>query len=246
MTTAPPERVGIEFEVENERYPFVGVSADEGCRFELEELVPRGAGAYSEFFRVENADSERVLDVAASTPHVEPSLVANAGDESLFEFRTDEGCIAVSLAEAGAYPRVVSSDSGTGQVVAECSRDRVRDVVPEVLGTSTDVEVVGEAADDDTTASVSRATLQETIHDVLSQQRRDAVLTALSAGFYDWPETATLEDVADALDVAPSALDARLRDAERTVLAALFEDGTLDARDGLSHPFSGRPETSDE
>jgi hypothetical protein len=57
--------VVVEFSVENDRYPFVGASASESCAFELEEMIHRGGGVYSEFFPVRGADTDRILSLAA-------------------------------------------------------------------------------------------------------------------------------------------------------------------------------------
>lgn len=48
--------VELEFSFDDLAYPFVGASAAENCTVELEALVPRGEGAYAEFFSVRGAD----------------------------------------------------------------------------------------------------------------------------------------------------------------------------------------------
>ncbi|MXR20205.1 bacterio-opsin activator domain-containing protein [Halobacterium bonnevillei] len=141
---SPPDNVAIEFRVDDDRYPFVGASASESCAFELEEMIHRGGGVYSEFFRVRGADADRILSLARETPQVQPTVLAEDGDECLFEFEVAGGCIAVSLAESGAYPRVVRSDEGEGTVVAELPRDEARAVVRDILAEDAAVEVRSE------------------------------------------------------------------------------------------------------
>lgn len=57
----------------------------------------------------------------------------------------------------------------------------------------------------------------------LTDRQREAVETALDLGYYDVPRTATHEDVADALDCAPSTAAEHLRKTESTVLRSLFD-----------------------
>lgn len=58
----------------------------------------------------------------------------------------------------------------------------------------------------------------------LSERQREAVLAALDLGYYDHPRRATHEDVADALDCAPSTASEHLRKAEATLVRAAMEE----------------------
>lgn len=230
-------QLSVEFRVENERYPFVDASALESCVFELEEMVPRGDGVYSEFFRIVGADTDRILDVAAETPQVTPTLLEEAGDESLFEFEVEGGCIAVSLAEAGAYPRVVRADDGEGTVVADFPTGEARPLVRKVLASHEGVSVVTQSGADEIVPAFTETEVIEVAHDVLTRQQRSVLVTALADGFYAWPQETTLDDLAHSLDLEEPILDTRLHNAEQEILAALFEEGTLGDVDGPIHPF---------
>jgi len=56
----------------------------------------------------------------------------------------------------------------------------------------------------------------------VTDRQREAVEAALGLGYYDVPRTASHEDVADALDCAPSTAAEHLRKAESTVLRSVF------------------------
>lgn len=212
--------MAVEFRVEDDRCPFVGASASESCAFELEEMIHRGGGVYSECFQIRGADADRILSLARETPQVQPTVLAEDGDECLFEFEVAGGCIAVSLAEGGAYPQVVRSDEGEETVLAELPRDEARAVVRGTLAEDLAVEVRSEQpADGETDATepaesertvadsgrgVGVATVQEEIHEVLTQRQRGVLLTALSEGFYEWPRRATLTEPAHPLSSAAS------------------------------------------
>jgi predicted DNA binding protein len=55
---------------------------------------------------------------------------------------------------------------------------------------------------------------------VLSDRQREAVRAALDIGYYDQPRGATHEDVAAALDCAPSTASEHLRKAEAELVRA--------------------------
>jgi hypothetical protein len=57
----------------------------------------------------------------------------------------------------------------------------------------------------------------------LSDRQREALTTALDIGYYDIPRKASHEDVAAAIDCAPSTAAEHLRKAESKVLRAVFE-----------------------
>ncbi|WP_435097220.1 bacterio-opsin activator domain-containing protein [Halarchaeum sp. P4] len=230
-------RLSVEFRVENETYPFVGASAVESCTFELEEMIPRGDGVYSEFFRIDGADTDRILGIAEETPQVEPTLLREDGDVSLFEFEVAGGCIAVSLADVGAYPRVVRGESGDGRVVADFPRGEGRSLVRQILDTHEGVDVVTRDGSARTLPSFEHSDIFRKSHDVLTEHQRRVLATAVSEGFYAWPRETTLTELARLMDVDEAVLDVRLHNAEQTVLAALFEDGTLDEVAEPTHPF---------
>lgn len=235
MADAPQSCVAVTFTVENKRYPFVGASRAESCRFELEELVHRGDGVYSEFFRVTGANPDHILDCAADHPQVDATLLGVDGDEAFFEFEVGGGCIAVTLAEAGAYPQVVRSDDGEGVVivVSEGSeRPLVRTIGEENTGVTLDAE-----SRDLWALTTDAGVTFGTLFDVVSAQQRDVFLLALSRGFYDWPQAATLTEIADRLDLDESVLKSRLHRCEQLILAALFQDGTLSDDDTPTHPL---------
>lgn len=235
MDPKSPGRVAVEFRVGDERYPFVGASEIESCTFELEEMIPRGDGVYSEFFRVRDADTDRILAIAEETPQVEPTLLAEDDEEALFEFEVAGGCIAVSLAEHGAYPTLVQGEEGEGRVVADVPRAEARELVRQVVDENPDVHQVGQR--DEPGPTVGKAPVHRMIHEVLSMQQRAIVLTAISEGFYEWPQRASLQDIADVLDMDVDTVDTRLHNCEQLLLAALFENGTLDDVEEPFHPF---------
>ena len=63
-----------------------------------------------------------------------------------------------------------------------------------------------------------------------TEKQRAALETAYFAGYFDWPRTATGEEVADLLGIAAPTLANHLCAAERKLLGVLFEDDRVDRR----------------
>lgn len=232
------KKLDVEFRVDNDSYPFVGASASESCTVELQEMVPREDSVYSEFFRVEGADTERVLTLAEETPNVDSTLIEAKEDSALFEFVVDdETCVAASIAEAGGLPRVVRGEAGEGTLVAEIPRAEADDVIEAFLGDHPEVELVERRDSTTVEADLTVTEFIETAHEVLAAEDRELVVAALSEGYYDWPRRLSLEQLAEKLNYDISILRTSLHDAEQDLLAALFDDGDLD-RDEQVHPLT--------
>lgn len=59
--------------------------------------------------------------------------------------------------------------------------------------------------------------------DYLSDRQLEVVSLAVEAGYYDKPREATLSDLAEELDISPSAVSQHLNVVERRLITALVE-----------------------
>lgn len=98
--------------------------------------------------------------------------------------------------------------------------------------------VVGETAAVQTFVEAIPSAVEVDVHEVgtggfdptspasgLSDRQREAVLAALDLGYYDAPKAATHEDVAAALDCAPSTASEHLKRAEAKLVRRAMRDG---------------------
>ena len=69
----------------------------------------------------------------------------------------------------------------------------------------------------------SRQAVWAEFRESLTDRQWSAVQTAYYAGFFDWPRTATGEEVAESLDISPATFHEHLRAAQRKLLAALLD-----------------------
>lgn len=214
----------VEFTLSDPKYPFVGASATEGCRLFLEEILPRGANSYAEFFAVVGADPDRVLELADEHPSAEPTLLNEYESGGLFEFHVSEDCPAVCLSELGALPRKVYSDEGVGHIGAEIPPSEDAGAIAEAfLDEHPDADLERKRDQPYVTPMFGHRKFQGAIEDRLTDRQEEVLVAAHESGYYDWPRGITAEELADRMGISTSTLLKHLRTVERTFIGAFFE-----------------------
>jgi hypothetical protein len=116
--------------------------------------------------------------------------------------------------------------SGGLVVVPPVEYDPDGTVAFSIFGPDAEIQAAIEAVPDPIEVSIEAvgglAATPATVDAGLTERQREAVETAIELGYYDVPRTASQEEVAAALDCAPSTAAEHLRKAESQVLRALF------------------------
>lgn len=216
----------VEFALNDPGYPFVGASVD-GGRVMLEEIIPRGAGEYGEFYSIRETDPGTILDLANEHGSVEAEVLARYDDGGLFEFVVGEDCPAVFLGEQGALPRRVESIDCEGHITAE---------IPAALSASTIIEqfieehpgaeMVSKRQQPYSTQLFSHREFTEAIEETLTDRQREVLAAAHETGYYEWPRDTTGEELAEELGVSPPTVHEHLRAAEQKLIAVFLDDPT--------------------
>lgn len=219
--------VEIELTVQNESYPFVGVSGEERCRVELANIMPRPEAQYAEFFNVLGAPPARIACHTDSYETVETALLSEYDDGGLFEFIVSGDCPAYRLAELGALPKTVEGVDGRGRIVAEIPlRYDASAVTEQFLEEYPDFELIAKRTKETHTSMITPSTFQRPILDDLTERQREVLQTAFEMGYYEWPRDCTGEDVADALGISAATFSEHVFAAERKILTFVFENAT--------------------
>lgn len=214
--------VQLEFTLTDTSYPFVGATATTDARLALEEMVPRSDGTYAEYFSVAGESPHDVLEIAEEHDGSTARVLSATADGGLLELEVERNCPMVTLADAGAIPRVVRSEGGEGRIVAE-----VPDAVDTNAVTSAFLEAYPTAElrarrQHDPGASPFQADgLPDALETPLSDCQREALRVAHEAGYYEWPRDVTAEEVAETLDISAPTFHQHRRAAERKVVDVL-------------------------
>ncbi|WP_245742190.1 helix-turn-helix domain-containing protein [Natrinema salaciae] len=215
--------VEVEFRVRDPSYPFVGASRADTCRLDLEVIAPHSDDGFVEYFTLAGAPPERVLKTL-DDDGVDATLVAQHADGGRLRFHVRERCVAVSVVDFGAIPRLVEADGGVGRVVAEVSsRGDAAELVDRFEREHPTVAV-------DDCRDRQRSTPLFTHHDfkqdaigALTDRQREVFLTAYMNGYYDWPRKHEAAELADELGISPATFSQHLRTVEGTLFSTLLD-----------------------
>jgi PAS domain S-box-containing protein len=196
-----------------------------GRAFTFEGMVSNTDGTYIEYFAVDSEETDAVLDLAAEDDGVRRARhVGNHGGEALFEFvfERDRNLVAQSLGELGAGVEELIVEDGAYEATVQLPYDAdVHTVLEALEHRYEDVDLLAQRERERSVRS--RQAVWAEFRESLTDRQWSAVRTAYYAGFFDWPRTATGEEVAESLDISPATFHEHLRAAQRKLLAALLD-----------------------
>ncbi|MFB6133198.1 MAG: bacterio-opsin activator domain-containing protein [Halanaeroarchaeum sp.] len=200
----------------------VGMSAELGCSLELEWLSPVDEESVVEYFAIEGADPDAIVEYAENDPAIEDVDVISDGDESLFRFEVKTSCVAGSVGEFGADLTDIRVENGMARVTAHLSRGGdVRALLEALREDHGDVEMLARREKERPKRSLQE--IRNTLEDELTERQREALQTAFIGGFFDWPREHSGEEIAAVMGISQSTFLQHLRVAERKVLGATLE-----------------------
>ena len=165
-------------------------------------------------------DIDAYRDVAEETPEVVGYDLVPAGEDAFYAYIRDATTDALQemfgpITHGGlvVVPPIVYHEDGTVTLSLFGPTDEMQagiDAVPDPVGVT--IEEVG-----------GLAATRPAVESRLSDRQREAITTALELGYYEIPREATHEEVAEAIDCAPSTAAEHLRKAESKVLQSVLE-----------------------
>ncbi|WP_436933530.1 helix-turn-helix domain-containing protein [Halovenus marina] len=164
-------------------------------------------------------DAEALATAAEEIPEVIDYDIAPAGDDSFYAYVRDDTTEALGdlfrpITSGGiiVIPPIRYREDGTVAFSLFGPEEELQaslDSVPDLI----DVTIEAVSGLESTAVAVETR---------LTERQREAVSAAVERGYYDRPRTADVDDIASALDCAPSTAAEHLRKAESRVLSSLF------------------------
>lgn len=183
--------------VENETYVVYGETTDDGVET-LEQLTAQHPDWNTLRVRARNTDVVK-FEVSVSKPPVIATVVAR------------DGTVDQAVIENGEYTLTTHFPTGTD----------IRAMIETIQETYPTAEVVAHR-------QVARADsvqqLTQTWMAALTDRQQTVLQAAYYAGFFEWPRESSGEEIADALDIAPSTFSQHIRKAERKLFSVLFDE----------------------
>jgi len=214
----------LEFTIRDAGLFLVRASSMASCRLQLQRTIRRSGGSFSAFYLIEGADVNDIVDLANGSPGIETAQIVSAndtGDEGLIEV-TAPTWFGSAFTERGAVVREASSEAGEGTLVVETPRGTdVRALVEAFQERYPDTEFTAQHQRDRSISSLFE--LQDVLRDELTDRQWEALETAYSAGYFDWPREVKSEEAADLLDVSQPTFNKHLRIAEKRAFEMLLD-----------------------
>lgn len=212
----------IEFRIPEAVHPMVEVSRRRACEVRLRAILPRGDGAYAEFFGVSHADAEGV--VAGMAAETDARLLHREDRSPVVEVLVDASAPAVFLSRSGALLRAVSAVRGTGRAVAQIPpSEDAGTVVARFLDEYPRAELAAKRDLDRFVPVLEDDRCVRAVGDALTDRQLEVLAAAHRAGYFEWPREETGEELAARLDVSAATMHKHLRIAERKLVEGFFD-----------------------
>lgn len=202
-----------------------GATIPAGERITFDHAVARGGDEFLVYGTATPDAVDTVRELDDTLEHWESVDFFDKGDSVDFELRMSDPPVLSMIASLGGHVEesVVADGDFDLRIHLAPSVD-VRRVMEIVEGAYPDVEMhrrrqITRTADD------PRQLQRELLSD-LTEKQRTSLEVAYHVGFFEWPRTASGEDVAASLGVSPPTFHQHLRKAERTVFESLLSSTT--------------------
>ncbi|WP_267640473.1 bacterio-opsin activator domain-containing protein [Haloarchaeobius amylolyticus] len=205
---------------------FFDAVADADARLELDGASAVDDHTFVEYFTVTSGDADLLREQATAADAIEDvSIVTEQGDETLLTLTIVDPPISTLLADHGGTLRTLEIDGETARLVAELPQSAsIRSIVQSL-------DELFERADMRAKREHQRperrvAELRSALENELTDRQREAIETALYAGYFEWPRRSDAEDIAEALGISSPTFHEHLRTAEQKLLTDLFDGDT--------------------
>jgi PAS domain S-box-containing protein len=211
----------LEFEVADERLSVVWLARETGAEVTLERTVRRPEGVFGAFYTVEGADPDRVVDRAAAAPDAETAHAISEEEDACLIEVTTSSWFGTTFTEYGAVVRTARAHDSEGRLVVEApAAADVRTLVESFRERYPDTELVAQRTRERAVQTLLE--LQDLLAERLTARQLEALETAYSAGYFDWPRESSGEEIAELLGVTQPTFNKHLRSAERKAFSMLL------------------------
>ncbi|WP_254765970.1 bacterio-opsin activator domain-containing protein [Salinilacihabitans rarus] len=216
--------VELAYELDGTSTVFGRLARRADCEVELEGGLQRVSDGVLAFATVAGAPAERVVALANESASIADARVVSEGEDGgLIRLHLSRPFLATRLVEHGAVVGTLAADpGGTTMAIDVPSSVETRSVDDLVRTTCPDATLVARRERDGPPATRER--LAADVLAALTDRQLEVVRTAYHAGFFRTPRERTGSEVADSLDISPTAFSNHLRAVQRKLFAALFDD----------------------
>lgn len=234
LTTQDSNRLRIEFQTDPIGVLAVMDDALPGStQIELDNVLPGSTnGQWLEFFTVTAPDVTDLAAVLAEVERIDPVFVQPASSISnafyaLTFTNEQEPKPTTTLLKHDAIPhRIVVKNHNMSIVASVTSWQKLKTLAEDVERQQDSFELLGVTETNDINFPLGGSVLKHRLQGKLTSEQLTIIETAYQCGYFEVPQQATAEDVAQELDIGQSTLSEQLRNAQNAVWNILFGDRT--------------------
>jgi PAS domain S-box-containing protein len=213
----------LEFDVSDSTLFVVRVAGVlDDSTVELDRTIRREDGTISAYYAVDGASADAAVETLSAQPDVADVRVVSDRDTGCVLEATRARWFGSTFAKHGGVVREARSDGTDGRVLVEVPTEAdVRTLVETFRGEHPGVELA--AKRERTRASRSIQELQHALEERLTDRQQEALETAYTAGYFEWPRDSGGQEIAAMLDITQPTFNKHLRLAERKAFSLLLD-----------------------
>lgn len=207
-----------------------------GGRIELDNTIYAGDGTWFEYLTLISKPTIEETDVATMplVRHVSSGMGLDASNTRNVLALVEEPTpfVVMTLTRNGAVPHRIYLEEGLITVIASVQGwESLKELATVIEEKHTRFELSGTTEVDGIGYPLGRERLQSTFHGKLTGDQLRTLRVAYHLGYFEIPQEATAQDVADELDISQSAVSEKLRRIHQRLCGVLFGQRQPDVRE---------------
>jgi PAS domain S-box-containing protein len=216
--------IELDFRMRGSDSPVLAFVTETEAEFEIENVVQRADGRLHAFFTIHGSPPEELLAFAEEVPFiVDVHLVAERGEEYLYECALTDRTFLRTLVDRGAMLQTLTAADGEGRFVVRIPQSaNVRTFVDLFEDRYEKAELVARREVDEPVTTHQQ--FDSELDDRLTVRQMEVLRMAYFGGFFEWPRESTAEEIGETLGVSQPTVSRHIRAAERVLFELLFEE----------------------
>ena len=214
------ETIELEFRGHEMDMPFARVATRTDGRVRHDRTVRRQDGSVSVYYTLFNDTPETLIQIAKDTLPGDIDMVAKRDNAVVIE-RQGSSWFGSVVSECGGILRKCRADEAETTLIIELPQEtNTRTIVERILEAFPGLELTAQRQHHETDSTPEE--IRSQLENRLTDRQLEAIETAHTMGYFDWPRESSGEEVAAALDITQPTVNKHIRLGERGIFELLF------------------------
>lgn len=187
-----------------------------------EDIVPQSDGTVQTFLRVSDAPVEDVLSLEDEWVAIDNIEHLDRENKSLYRVAISQPRVTPLLVNFGALPQEIRADGEELQIIVDFPIDAdIRRFVDRLEEEFSEIEL-SSVRHHERQPQTKRG-FRDELEEALTERQLEVLQTAFRGGFFESPRQINGQDIANILDVSQPTISYHMKEAQRKLLANVFE-----------------------